>query len=279
VFDVEFEDGSPSVREIGSALPLFGADGSVRGAIGVFMDITDRLRVEDELRRALATKDDFLGMVSHELKTPITMVRGNAEILLRRGDALDEETRRQSVQDILLDSERLQSIIENLLLLSRLEHPQDLPLDPLYVARAVERVVTDYTRRASGREVRFVDNSDGAVALAEVTYIEQIMRNLFSNAVKYSPLGAPIDVVVESTRDEVLVRVLDQGPGVAPEEAEAIFTPFYRSARTASHAHGVGVGLAVCQRMAEALGGRMWCVSHDGGGEFILSLPRAGDEL
>jgi len=279
VLDIEFSDGSPTVREIGSALPLFGADGSVRGSIGVFMDITDRLRVEDELRRALAAKDDFLGMVSHELKTPITMVRGNAEILLRRGDALDEDTRKQSVSDILIDSERLQSIIENLLVLARLEHALEMPSEPLFIARVVERFVEDYNRRVGSSEVRVSDQSGGAVALAEPSYLEQVLRNLLSNGMKYGPAGQPIEIVVESDARDIRVRVMDRGPGVPQDERDLIFTPFYRSARTSSHAHGVGVGLAVCRRMIEAHGGSMWCEPREGGGsEFNFSLPRAADE-
>jgi PAS domain S-box-containing protein len=279
VLDIEFADGSPGVREIGSALPLFGADGAVRGAIGVFMDITDRLRVEDELRRALATKDDFLGMVSHELKTPITMVRGNAEILLRRGDMLDDETRKQSIADILIDSERLQSIIENLLVLARLEHAPELPSEPLYIARFVERFVEDYNRRISGRQIIVTDTSDGAVVTAEPMYLEQVLRNLLSNATKYSPPGEPIEICVEQDDRDARVRVMDRGPGVAADEAELIFTPFYRSTATSSQAHGVGVGLAVCKRMIEAQGGRMWCEPRDGGGGvFVFSLPMSGDD-
>jgi signal transduction histidine kinase len=236
------------------------------------------MRVEDELRRALAAKDDFLGMVSHELKTPITMVRGNAEILLRRGDVLDDETRRQSISDILIDSERLQSIIENLLVLARLEHAAEMPSEPLFIARVIERFVDDYNRRIGSREVRLTDQSHGAVAVAEPTYLDQVLRNLLSNAMKYSPADASIDITVESDARDVSVRVKDRGPGVPPEEAEQIFTPFYRSASTSSHAHGVGVGLAVCRRMIEAQGGRMWCEPREGGGsEFIFSLPCSAD--
>jgi two-component system sensor histidine kinase KdpD len=154
-----------------------------------------------------------------------------------------------------------------------------MPSEPLFIARVVERFVDDYNRRVGSREVCMTDQSRGAVAVAEPTYLEQVLRNLLSNAMKYSPADESINIAVESDARNVTVRVKDRGPGVPPEEAERIFTPFYRSASTSSHAHGVGVGLAVCRRMIEAQGGRMWCEPRAGGGsEFIFSLPRSADD-
>jgi len=231
----------------------------------------------EELRAALAAKDDFLGMVSHELKTPITMVLGNAEILLRRADALDADTRQESLADIHHDAERLHSIIENLLLLARLEHGTELPFEPVFVSRLVERLAGEHQRRHRQRTVRVREEAESAVAIGEPTYIEQTLRNLLSNAEKYSPARAPIDVVIGEDEASVIVRVIDRGPGVGEHEVEEIFKPFYRSASTAQAVHGVGVGLAVCKRLVEVQGGSIWCRRLDEGTEIGFALPKASE--
>jgi K+-sensing histidine kinase KdpD len=106
--------------------------------------------------------------------------------------------------------------------------------------------------------------------------VEQVIRNLLSNAEKYSSLTTPIEVRIERVANSMAISVLDRGRGFAPEEAELIFTPFYRSPRTADVAGGVGIGLAVCKRLIEVQGGRIWAhPRQDGGAEIGFSLPLA----
>jgi two-component system sensor histidine kinase KdpD len=110
--------------------------------------------------------------------------------------------------------------------------------------------------------------------LAEPTYIRQVLHNLITNADKYSPSGLPIDVEAHADDDDVRVCVLDRGPGVPPDEIDQIFGSFYRSERTARTATGKGLGLTVCKRLVEAMGGVVWARPRDGGGlEVGFSLP------
>ena len=195
-----------------SAVPVKDRGGEIRAVAVIFNEITARKRAEqalletaDDLRHANAAKDEFLGLVSHELKTPLTTIRGNAEVLRRVNDRLDAETRRQALDDIYGEAIRLQRIIENMLVLARLERGQQSETEPLLLRHIVERVVEAHRERAPRR--RFEEHADDAMTmvLASPDYIEQVVDNLLSNAEKYSPEDAPIEVAVRRAGDEVTV--------------------------------------------------------------------------
>jgi signal transduction histidine kinase len=230
-----------------------------------------------ELARANAAKDEFLGLVSHELKTPITTIYGNAEVLERRGTTLPAEVQAGAILDIRVESERLHRIVDNLLVLARLERGQQLDVEPVLVRRVAQRIVADHKRRFPGRRVD-LHASSVAPALAVPEYIDQVLRNLLSNAEKYSPPDTSIDITFEIEGETFAVRVLDRGQGIPESELENVFTPFYRSPRT-SAAPGAGIGLAVCKRLIEAQSGTIWARPREGGGtEFGFALPVARDE-
>jgi len=108
----------------------------------------------------------------------------------------------------------------------------------------------------------------------DLTYVEQVVRNLVGNAAKYGGVSEPVELTVEEIGAQVAVRVLDRGPGIGAEEAEDLFELFYRGATTAATASGAGIGLFVCRALVTAMGGRMWAAPRDGGGsEFGFSLP------
>jgi two-component system, OmpR family, sensor histidine kinase KdpD len=114
---------------------------------------------------------------------------------------------------------------------------------------------------------------------AEPNYLEQILQNLISNAIKYSPPGSPIDIQARREEGCVAISVLDRGSGIAPEEMERIFEPFFRSSSTAGQAAGIGLGLSVCKRLVDAQGGELWARPREGGGtEIGFSLPMYEDE-
>jgi two-component system sensor histidine kinase KdpD len=235
---------------------------------------------EQELRRANAAKDEFLSMVSHELKTPITTVMGNAEVLQRRAAMLDEESRVQALSDIHRESERLHQIIENLLILARLEQGQMLDTEPILLIRVAEAVADEHRARHPYRRLD-VHNEQGELmpVNASRVHVEQVLRNLLSNAEKYSPPDTPIEIVTERGADGVVVSVLDRGRGIPEEEREEIFTAFYRASGVAPGAPGIGVGLTVCKRLVEAHGGEIGIAAREGGGTiFSFRLPAMRDD-
>lgn len=228
----------------------------------------------EELQIANAAKDEFLGLVSHELKTPITTIYGNAEVLQRQGDRLDRDQRTSAVADIRHESERLQRIVDNLLVLARMEQAQKLQTEPMLAARTVRKVINEHCRRFPDRTVDIIDDAAPALAIGAPDAIEQVVRNLLINAEKYSPRGTEINVNLAIEQGSLAVRVLDRGQGIDANETEAVFTPFFRSPRASAVAPGAGIGLAVCKRLMEAQGGKIWALPREGGGsEFGFSLP------
>jgi K+-sensing histidine kinase KdpD len=284
IVPVHFTDGTDAALSLVSATPgryreedlELLQDFAHRAAIALdnarlFSELRD---AAEELRRANAAKDEFLGLVSHELKTPITTIMGNAEVLYRRSDALDAESRAGALADIRNDAERLHRIIENLLVLARLERGQQFEREPLLVHRLAERLANEHRRRFPRRIVHITAGADTGPALAESGYAELVLRNLMSNAEKYSPPHEPIEVSIEHSDGEIIVRVLDRGVGFAPEEADELFTPFYRSTSVPANVQGIGIGLAVCKRLMEVQDGRVWARPREGGGSEVgFALP------
>ena len=263
--------------------PLRDADGTMIGAVNVLVDVTDRLNAEkalqtsaDALRASNAVKDEFLGLISHELRTPVTTIYGNATLLADRADLADRE--RTMVGDILGDSDRLLRIVENLLQLTRLGAGTELDLEPQVLDHVIHRAVASYRRRHPGREVRLTTTPPSAVVDGDATAIELIIENLLGNADKYSPAGEPIDVLIERSDAEACLHVLDRGIGITADDAGEVFTTFYRTDAARLAASGMGVGLAVCKRIVEAQGGRVWAGPRDGGGADVgFALPLSAD--
>jgi two-component system sensor histidine kinase KdpD len=258
------------------------------GAVNVLVDVTERHRAEETVRataRALevsnAVKDEFLGLVSHELRTPVTTILGNARLLESHGDTLDAATKASMVADIATDADRLHTIIENLINLTRLGSGSRPDLEPQLLDRVVRGVVASFRSRHPSRRIRVVSPPPGPIVEAEATHLELLLENLLSNAVKYSPAGAPVDVRVATAGREARVKVLDRGIGLGDISPEELFEPFHRSATAIDTANGLGIGLALCQRSVEALGGRIWARPRRGGGAevgFALPVPPESPE-
>jgi PAS domain S-box-containing protein len=273
-------DGS-KVRFTPYPTPLFDDAGQMIGAVNVLVDITERHQAEEDSRataRALAAsnavKDEFLGLVSHELRTPVTTIYGNARLLQARGDVLEDSIKASMLDDMAADADRLHSIIENLLHLTRLGSGSPLELEPQVLERVVSRTVHSYRARHRSREVRLAMTPSSAVVDADETYLALLVENLLTNADKYSAPGTPIEVVVTKVEAEAIVVISDRGIGFGDTPPETLFQPFYRSQEARVAASGLGIGLALCQRIVGALGGRIWASPRDGGGaEIGFALP------
>jgi PAS domain S-box-containing protein len=223
-------------------------------------------------------RDRFFGILSHELRTPITSIYGGAQVLAKRAMQLDDDTRRELLTGLATESERLQRMIENLLILARVERGTDF-FGPQPVL--VDRVLRDVIDRERGLwpsatiELRIAGPIP--VVAGDEDHLAQIMRNLLANAVKYAGDEANVVVEVRYEAPWVRVAVRDDGPGFPPNEADQLFGLYFRSARTTA-APGAGIGLFVCRQLVSAMGGTIWCRSRpEGGAEFGFTLAPYDD--
>ena len=251
-----------------------------RQALEHAAQMSDELgRIAANERRASELRDAFNSIVSHELRTPITSIYGGAKLLARRDRQLDDATRQELIDDLESEADRLYRLVEDLLVLSRSEYGSlDRHDDPVAMAHVVRRVTASEQARWPGASFAF-QATTAVTARGDETYVEQVLRNLLSNAAKYSPAGTTVEVIVDEVPDGVRVRVLDSGAGVRPEEVDRLFQLYYRSPETAAKAGGAGIGLFVCRALVEAMGGRIWAAPRaEGGAEFGFVLPRHEDD-
>ena len=283
-FRVQRADGA-TLRMLGVGRTFADQAGRPARLMAIDRDVTperaaeaERERLLEQEREARRLSEAFFGVMSHELRTPVTTIIAGSRLLgrsttLEPGDA-------ELVDDIAFEANRLHRLIDDLLVLSRVERGNlVLSAEPVHLGHLVERVVAHEQRRWAETTFRMTPRTSHEVIDGEETYVEQVLRNLLSNAAKYSPVGTEVDVVVERVGDEVIVRVLDQGSGVGAEELGDLFSLFYRSPTTAATASGAGIGLFVCDRLIRAMGGRIWARRRPtGGSEFGFALRAVQDD-
>jgi PAS domain S-box-containing protein len=249
---------------------LFGREGRLVNIIANVRDIT-RFREADEI------KSTFVSVVSHELKTPVALIQGYAETLLRKDARWDPQTRQESLEVILEESDRLHHLIDDLLDASRLEAGKlPLEMEPVRLDALATRVADRFRTQTSIHDitVRFAD--DFPVVEGDPTRLEQVLSNLLSNALKYSPEGGGIQISGRSTGDEAAVAIADQGVGIPFDEQPHIFESFFRGSREhQQQTAGAGLGLYLAKAIVEAHGGRIWVESSPGeGAAFSFAIPR-----
>jgi K+-sensing histidine kinase KdpD len=230
------------------------------------------------VRHAQQLRDAFMGILSHELRTPITTIFGGTRVLARSG--LSDDTRRDVAADISAEAERLHRLVEDLLVLARAERGGlQLGADPVLIQHLLPRIIESEGARWPSKRLELRMPRSMPTVSADPTYVEQIVRNLIGNAAKYSPDGTTVDVVGEVLEDEIHVRILDEGPGISSAEVGRLFELYYRSPTTAAQSAGAGIGLFVCRALVEAMGGRIWALARPAGGaEFGFSLPILVDD-
>lgn len=231
-------------------------------------------------------KAEFLAHISHELRTPLASIREGTQLLLDEIPGPLDQAQRETLQIMRDSSQRLMHLISTLLDLSKMEAGlMEYRLARADLARAVEQSVRKVRLLAEGRHIQvLVDAPPGGLWVTmDAARIEQVVDNLLSNALKFSPEGAAVRVRVEP--DERLgsacLSVSDAGPGIPPEDLPHVFERFYQGRRQEKHAvAGSGLGLALAKKVIEAHGGRVWIESEVGKGtvaRFLLPLRRPGD--
>jgi signal transduction histidine kinase len=229
-----------------------------------FGEMAAKLSESEELSR------HFLMSVSHELRTPLTAIRGHVAAL-REGVLDDEEARRRSLEVIAEEALRLERLVGDVLDLAKLDARRFALLREEVDMRALcERAYATFAEEARARGIEYdLELGDGAVLVTDGDRVLQIVSNLLANALHWTPAGGSVDLGLGAHDGEVTVAVADTGPGIAPQEVERIFRPFW-----SGDGGGTGLGLAIARELALALGGRLELDSEPGrGSRFVLVLP------
>jgi PAS domain S-box-containing protein len=256
-----------TVFPVDYAMSTFELDGA-QYSIAVLTDISERLQTE-------RLRDTFIGMLSHELRTPVTSIYGGSQVLLNRGDRLEPATRQELIADVASEAERLHRLIENLLVLARVERGQDLAGgEPVLLQRILPTIVERERSLWPGTSITMTLPSGLPTVRGHDGYVAQVVRNLLSNAAKYAGDAASVEIVADRDDAGVSLRILDNGAGIAADHADHLFDLYYRAPGAADRAPGAGIGLFVCRHIVTALGGTIWARSRpEGGAEFGFELP------
>lgn len=264
---------NPEERHIRvSATGLRDERGAEIGALLVLEDITELWRLE-RVRR------DFVANLSHEIRTPVTSIKGYAETLLGEASR-DPETLEQFLNVIVRQADRLSALVDDILSLATLERSEaakDIPFDDISVLSSLEEAVRVCSPKAAARGIEIhVDCAKDIRAVANASLLEQAVINLLDNAIKYSEAGSRVDIQSVQSGEEIVLSVRDTGCGISEEDLSRIFERFYRVDRARSRAlGGTGLGLSIVKHIATLHGGRVSVESVLGKGScFAIHLPR-----
>lgn len=227
-----------------------------------------RKESEDKLRR-------FVADASHELRTPLTAIRGFSE-LYRQGAVSGEDATRELMGRIEGESKRMGSLVEDLLLLARLDQSREMASKPVNIGEVVDAAVISARAAGKSHPVRFIKPEDEVFVLGDELRIHQVIANLLANARVHTPAGTEIEVVIRRENDGVRISVRDNGPGLSKEDQEKIFERFYRAdtSRVRVDGEGSGLGLSIVDAVMRAHNGSVTVTSELGkGATFTLFFP------
>ncbi len=233
----------------------------------IIRDITERKKTEQ-------LKDDFIGMVSHEIKTPLTVINGALHVL--EFPELSEKDARELLQDAIASAHTMSGIIDNLLELSRSQADRlELHLQDADVAAIASGVMKKLKGMSGMHYLKLVSPEGLPSVKVDPLRLERILFNLVENAIKYSPEGGEVSVNITVEGKDLVFCVIDHGPGISPENQKKLFQSFEQLGMPRRRAlEGVGLGLKVCRTLVEAHGGRIWVESEPGkGSKFCFTLP------
>ena len=227
----------------------------------------------DRLDRAFQVQRQFTADASHELRAPLTVLKGDIDVTLKRERSADEY--RATLVRCREEVERLARLSTDLLVLARtdaalpLEHVAEVEVHGL-----VHRVLERFRPAANARAVRLELAAENAVVQGDERLLDRIFTNLVDNAVKYTKPGGTIQVQL-ARNEEAVLTVRDEGPGIGADHATRLFVRFFRADPARGRSEGTGLGLAIARAGAEAHGGRLEFLGNDPGAVFRLSLPLA----
>jgi two-component system phosphate regulon sensor histidine kinase PhoR len=271
--EFEITEGETTLCIEASGAPIPSPDGKAQWALFVIHDMTNQRKLE-RMRR------DFVANASHELRTPLAIIKGYVETLVDGHQTMELADREKFLRTIQRHSDRLKSIIDDLLTLSRLESATPgLKFASLDAAQYLEDLAEEYRRRPQASDYDIAVTNSPALGSIEGDdeKLVHVFGNLVENAFKYTPKGSRIELgATAAGADEVEFFVRDNGPGIPPADLTHIFERFYRVEKGRSReTGGTGLGLSIVKHIVQLHGGRVWAENRDSGGLVIfVRLPR-----
>ncbi len=259
-------------------------DDASRGFFMILRDVTDLARKIEELSTLNAQlqamdrmRSELLTMVSHDLHTPLTAIKGSLEVLLH--ETVGVELRSELLGIAQQNADRLFRMVSDILDLARIDAGRfQRRRDRFEVATSIQGTIDRLHQLAHDRgiTVTLLTPGNGFTVSADSVRMEQVFANLLGNALKFTPRGGRIDVAVEDLGTEILITVADTGVGIPPEHLDRVFDRFYRVPLPAgSTVEGTGLGLSICKAVVEEHGGRIWVESQVGrGSRFFVTIPK-----
>jgi PAS domain S-box-containing protein len=264
--------GGGTLTVLISATPLIDANGDYQGSLSIVTDITDRIRIEEELIERNQELDAFAHTVAHDLKGPLSVLVGFATVLEEDYDAMESDQVRESLQIIGRTSEKMVSIINELLLLAQMRKAEVTPR-PINMNQVVEEALSRMRFMLDQYRATLIVQPDLPPAMGYAAWLEEVWTNYISNAMKYG--GTPPRIEIGATRQtdgRILYWVLDNGQGIPEDKLDKLFVPFERL--NALRVQGHGLGLSIAKRIMEKLGGEVRVRSQVGrGSAFGFVLP------
>ncbi len=263
----------PFRKSLEAHVSILGSNEKPSGTVVVFHDVTQLNHLE-KVRR------DFVANVSHEIRTPITAIKGYVETILENG-SLQESKSREFLQTILRNTERMTKLVDDLLRLSKLESIElaEIQMEEVDLAKTIDRVVEGFRNIEGTNRITFTVNRPDKIPKVKgmILEIETALENLIDNSTKYGAEAGEVTIAVKEHETEVQVDVSDQGIGIPVEDQPRIFERFYRVDKARSRAlGGTGLGLSIVKHIIQRHGGRLWVESEVGrGSTFSFTLPKA----
>lgn len=264
------------------------------GVVSLRYDITERKQAEEKLKQQNETlvklnqdKNEFLAIAAHDLKNPLSAILGLAEEIQ---EAFDEMTKTELLEfaGMIQDSaERMFQLITNLLDVNMIEAGKvNISLKNVNILPILQKVVTDYYKKAQAKQItlqlqELFDINESFIAVVDENTVHQILDNLISNAVKYSPQGKQIYVRICKNADNIRCEIQDEGAGLSKWDQQKLFRKFTRlTTKPTGDEHSTGLGLFIVKKLVEAMNGQVWCESElNQGATFIVKFPTNGDNF
>lgn len=260
--------------------PIKDRSGKIIGASKIARDITEKAELEQQRKLYLKRlqdlnnyKDQFMVIVSHELKTPLTVIKGNLELL--EYDMQEDEQKLVLVKRAMTHVDKLTNLIVDLLDVSKIQSGRlELKMTTFDLTEFLTEIINSIQQTSASHTIAFNHSKEKLTICADVERLEQVVINLLTNAIKYSPDAKLVTVNADVRQNQVIITVKDEGIGIAPEDMDKIFTRFFRVQGLSSNFPGSGVGLYISSEIVKQHGGDIWAESElNKGSTFYFTIP------